>query len=145
MTYQQCRNQAIEDLKSYNYTKATLSTLPAQIEFLRQSGTAYASPMGQKVSASRDGDSAFVNHLHRIEQLQCALEANRVKLMCMDAALCSLSEKERELLHAFYINRQRNCVNNLALKSYSDRSCIYRRAQRALEKYILACFGVEKS
>lgn len=144
MTYQQCRTQAIEDLKNYNYIKATLSTLPAQIEFLRQSGTSYASPIGQKVAGSRDSDSAFIAHISHIEQLQHTLEANTTRIHCMDAALCSLSEAERELLQAFYINRQRNCVNTLARKSYTDRSCIYRRAQRALEKYIFSYFGVSR-
>ena len=125
MNYEQCRAQAISDLASYNYLKISLSTLPPQIE-LSQSVGAVAVPQENEQS----------------RQLRSRLETNILTLRCIEAALDSLTEEERELITSYYISRQRSAAGNFARKSYTHRSCVYRRIHRALDSYILAYFGV---
>lgn len=142
MTYNQYKKQSVQDLKNYNYLKSSLETLPKRIEIMRKYPLPSASYAVISTGAhNKSADENLINYLAHIEHLENILAANRVKVNCMDAALAALSMKERELLASYYINRQRNTLNNLAYKSFTDRSSIYRRAQRALNKYILAYFG----
>ncbi len=137
MTYNNCKAQAIEDLKNYNYLKSSLITLPKRIETMKICAPTLSAANG----ASPEHNGQAANYLSHIEHLENVLAANQVKVSCMDTALSALSMRDKELLSVYYINRQRNTVTNLAMNSFSDRSSIYRRAQRALKNYILAYFG----
>lgn len=141
MTYNNCKSQAIKDLKDYNYLKSSLSTLPKRIEVMRSCALPSGSGFVSVPSGCTPGDDKMINYLSHIEHLENILAANTLKVQCIETALAALPAKDKELLASYYINRQRNTVTNLAYKSFSDRSSIYRRAQRALEKYILAFFG----
>ena len=138
MTYNTCRIQAIEDLKNYNYLKSSLAILPKRIETMQNCIPHSRTDPSEACSASNTVADAAIA---QIEYLQSTLSANSAKVYCIETALDTLPARDRELLKSYYINRQRNSLTSLAHKSYSDRSSIYRRAQRALEKYILAFFG----
>lgn len=127
MTYEQCKEQAISDLAQYNYLRISLSTLPPQIE------------LSQSVRMSDAADMDAASHS---AQLKSRLETNMLKICCIEAALNTLNDEEKELLNSYYIVRQRTAVNNYARKNFTHRSCVYRRIHRALDKYILAYFGI---
>ena len=76
--------------------------------------------------------------------LENKLKQTKLTLCSMYNALAMLSTKERDILTSFYINRQRRSVTKLAEETFSDRSWLYRRAQKALEHYIFEYFGVTK-
>ncbi len=127
MTYEQCKKQAISDLAQYSYLKMSLSTLPPQIE------------LSQSVKMADAADMDAASHS---KQLKSRLETNMLKIRCIDAALNTLTDEEKDLLNSYYIFRQRAAVNNYARKNYTHRSCVYRRIHRALDRYILAYFGI---
>ena len=145
MSYEQYKKQALKDLKSYNELKNNIKVLQQRIKILKK-GDIYTAPVtGQtRVMHSHDSDSAMVRHISQLESMESRLAQTKLLLSSMDNALAMLSTKERDILTSFYINRQRRSVNKLAEETFSDRSWLYRRAQKALEHYIFEYFGVTK-
>lgn len=138
MTYADYKNQAVSDLRSYNSLRLRADSLSRQISLYRRLGTA------------ADTDTATENHcagkdISPLETLEKELKTITFRTACIDAALDCLDETDRELLRSFYISRQRNAINTLSRRTYTDRSCLYRRAQKALERYIYACYGVQNA
>ncbi len=144
MSYNDYKKQAIKDLSDYNYLKSSLLTLSKRIQLLQNNFSQGAYNSQTKVMVSISTDEKVIAHISQIEQLEHTLKCNTLKVQSIENALSALPEKDRNLMMSFYVNRQRNSVATLARNSYTDRSCIYRRAQKSLEKYIFAFFGIEK-
>ena len=145
MSYEQYKKQALKDLKSYNDLNNNIKVLQQRIKILKK-GDIYTAPVTTqtRVMKSCDSDSQMMRHISQLEMLENKLSQTKLTLCSMDNALAMLSAKERDILTSFYINRQRRSVTKLAEETFSDRSWLYRRAQKALEHYIFEYFGVTK-
>ena len=137
MEFADYRYRAIRDLCSYMQLKSRHEILTRQVNML----TGIVSMPLDEIKVSNTftdaTDAAF-----RLEELKKELNLLNFRIICIESGLNALADSDKEILTSFYITRQRNTVNNLARKNYTDRSCIYRRAQKALKKYIYACYGV---
>lgn len=134
MNYKYYKAQAVRDLTEYKYLKNSVTVLPKQICLLKKIDS-------EQKSGTYAAENS-VSYESRIEQLTKILNTNRTKLRCMEYALSILPQKDRDNLNSFYINRYRNSVRDLARKEYTDRSTLYRRAQRSVDKYVFAYFGI---
>ena len=141
MLYKELKKQAVKDLTDYYFLKSSTDTLSREIKLLQNSGL-YSSPsFSHSVMSSHSSDSGMIKHISRLESLEKQLQYNTAKLENIDFALNNLRTPQREILFSYYINRQRKAVYRLAIDTHTDRSALYRRANRALDKYILAYFG----
>ena len=141
MLYKELKKQAIKDLSDYYYLKSSLVTLQKEISIM-QNNPVYNSPtFGVAVMSTSSADSALTRHISRLEHLEKILQNNTEKLKTIDLALNALRKPQQEILFSYYINRQRKAVYRLAIDTHTDRSALYRRAAKALDKYILAYFG----
>ena len=141
MIYKELKKQAVKDLSDYYFLKSSLDTLAREITLLQKSGL-YSSPtFNNAVVSSLSSDGGMIKHITRLESLEHQLALNTARLENIDLALSALRTPQREILFSYYINRQRKAVTRLAIDSHTDRSALYRRANRALDKYILAYFG----
>lgn len=141
MFYQDLRQTAIKDLSQYHYLKSSMETLPQEIRLLQDSSLYHSVTFGAAVMASVCTDEKAVRHISLIENLEKQLKNNTDKLKNINLALDALRPAQREILFSYYINRQRKAVNRLAIDTHTDRSALYRRANRALDRYIMAYFG----
>ena len=132
MTYKDNKKRALEDLKNYPYLKSSLITLHKRIELLK------------KLYPDENSTTETTAVAEQINCLSRKLEINATQVSCIDQALSSLSEAEHKLINTYYIHRQRGVVENLSANNFSDRSTLYRRAQKALDHYIFAYFGETK-
>lgn len=145
MTYSELKEQAVQDLKNYNELKRSTDVLAKRIEFLKK-GNLYADKAAQTaILEDPEEGRQVVRHLSQLEAMEHKLHYSRLYLSNIENALTLLSSSERELLTGFYINRQRLSVSKYARKTYTDRTWLYRKAQKALENYIFAYFGVSKA
>ena len=141
MIYKELKKQAAKDLTDYYFLKSSLDTLAREISLLQKSGL-YSSPdFNSAVVSSLSSDSGMIKHMSKLEYLEHQLSRNTARLQNIDLALSALRAPQREILFSYYINRQRKAVTRLAIDTHTDRSALYRRANRALDKYILAYFG----
>ena len=137
MNYEQCRRQALSDLAEYKYLKSSITVLQSRIQMLRS-----ISAEQPNNSMTADNDAFNDPYQLQIKLFRETVRKNKAKVNSIEYALSTLSEKDRENLTGFYINRYRNSVRDMARKEYTDRSTLYRRAQRSMDKYILAYFGI---
>lgn len=144
MLYSQYKKQALADLKSYNQLKGRADTISHRIRFLKKNDLYSSAGFDEKVMHTKDSDSLMVRYISQLEEMENQLRYTKMYLANIDNALAMLSPKDRDILFAFYINRQRRSVTKLAEDTFSDRSWLYRMAQNALEKYIEAFYGVTK-
>ena len=144
MLYEQYRKQAMSDLKNYNDLKSNIKTLNQRINFLRKNDLYTGITISDKVDHSAESDSLVIRHLSQLEDMEKQLRYTKLYVSNIDNALAMLSVKERDILTTFYINRQRRSVTKLCEETFSDRRGLYRKAQKALDKYITAFFGISK-
>ena len=134
MKYEECRKQAIADLTQYKYLKSSITVLTKQLQLMRL------------ISANNMDNNQNNEHLQpykaQASQIKETIRQNKVRIQCIEHAIAALPQKDQDNLNAFYINRYRNSVKEMARKEYTDRSTLYRRAQRSVDKYIFAYFGV---
>lgn len=141
MTYKSLKKQAVDDLKNYHYLKRQRENLPKQIEFLKNSTLYTGISLQPHVAQSADSDRKMIAHIARIENAETQLKNINLKLAAMENAFEFLEENEKQLLFSYYINRQRQSVMSLSVTTNTERSWLYRKADRALKKYISAYFG----
>ena len=141
MLYKELKKQAIKDLSDYHFLKSSLDTLSREISLLQNSSIYHSPSFNYSVMSSHSSDSGMTKHLSMLESLENQLKHNTARLENINHALDALRAPQREILSAYYINRQRKAVYRLAIDTHTDRSALYRRANRALDKYILAYFG----
>ncbi|MBE6887143.1 MAG: hypothetical protein E7484_01835 [Ruminococcaceae bacterium] len=138
MAFEDYKKQAADDLRNLPHLKARAENLKRQINMLTEMDV-------QSVEIfDRVFEQANSDHYSRLAVLQKEFNLVTFRILCTENALNSLTAADKDILISFYVARQRNTVNNLARKTYTDRSCLYRRAQKALEKYIYTCYGVHK-
>ncbi|MBE6894532.1 MAG: hypothetical protein E7483_02870 [Ruminococcaceae bacterium] len=141
MLYKEIKKLAVKDLSQYHYLKNSIDTLSQEIKMLHNSSLYRSYSADNSVMSFSSADSKIINHISRIEYLENQLKKNTDKIKNIDLALDTLRASQKEILFSYYINRQRKAVTRLAIDTHTDRSALYRRANRALEKYILAYFG----
>lgn len=130
MNYENLKKQSAEDLTNYLNLKTASSDISQKIKRL-ESSNLYQS------SFNNQPDIAAVS---RIEALKKQLYTIDEKIDKIEIALSMLSQEDKQILTTFYISRKRTSVNTIARNSYTHRSTVYRRAHKALEKYIQAYF-----
>ena len=145
MLYEECRKQAIADLKNYHQLKGSIKSMSQRIQFMQKADLYSAPSASEKVMSSKDSDSAYIHYISQLEEMESRLTYAKMYLFRIDNALSMLLPKDRDLLMSYYVNRQRKSVTRMAEENFADRSWIYRKAQKALENYIALYFDVSKS
>lgn len=138
--------EAVERLRQYDAMCRAVVNLPEQIRLLKSKTGAVASGMpGQIVGCPdvRRREDRMVDNLVKQQELQQSLEEAERWVDSMNRALGVLSAEERMILHTMYICRQRGAVGRLCDKLGVEKSSIYRRRDKALDKFTVALFGME--
>lgn len=69
------------------------------------------------------------------------LRRAKVDVEVTEAAFSALSYKERDILEAFYIEREPRAVDRLCEKYSCAKSTIYRLKRQAMREFVLRVFG----
>ena len=140
--------EAVEKLRKYDAMCRAVANLPEQIRQLKdQAVTVPTGVLGQSGGSSdiRRREEWLTNNLVKRQELQHALEQAELWLCSMDRALGVLSAQERLILHTMYICPQKGAVQKLCGKLGLEKSSIYRRRDKALDKFTVALYGMEES
>ena len=84
------------------------------------------------------------NLLHR-EELQRTEQMARLWVGMADKALGLLSPEEKLILHRLYISPLYGGLEELCEKMQVEKSSIYRKRDKALERFTLALYGALES
>lgn len=140
------RAQVVERLCNYEIMCVAVKNLQEQIQWLKLHQEGLHAVRTDRVVVQCQSDRAEERLLEDIEQrrkLEIALENTRRWLQITDRALQTLSKEEQLILRKLYICKTAGAISVLCQRLQLEKSSIYRKRDRALDKLVLALYGVD--
>ena len=128
---------AVKELKNYKAYKIKIQNLKAKIKALEDVGTGISYD-GVRVDGGNDNgvENSMITRIDNKERLETMLKIAEVNINIIDRALEALSNDERKILIAFYIEeREQGTADMLALKLNNTRNYIYVTKTSALKRF----------
>ena len=142
------KEEATDRLRQYDSLRQACSNIPQQLQQLRsriyRSKSPSLQPGGTMGGYSR-GDGALLNDLVLQQELRGNLERSRSWVRMTEEALKRLTGEERLILRRLYIYPESGSLERLCQELGVEKSSVYRRRDRALEKFTLALYGAPES
>ena len=136
--------EATERLQRLGAVRLAAKNLDGEIRRLEKANASLRGTQVELVTvrktAGRKEDHLLDNLVYRGE-LELALEDARDWLAVTETALSVLDPEERLLLHGFYIAADQYSLGTLCGQLGLEKSSIYRKRDKALEKFTLALYG----
>lgn len=135
---------AIRELKSYAGYKIKIENLQERIRALNEISSPGISYDGIKVDSGfkNTTENSLIARIDKIEDLERTLKITRTNVAIIERALESLTEAERKVLTAMYIDRQYCAYDKLATELNTGRSNIYKIQAAALKAFAnMICIG----
>lgn len=129
--------QAIRMLGRKRLVRIAIETLQQQLRYLdAELLTCRAVPSDDGIEESR--------HAKLLSKKEDA--AFRLRALCeererVERGYAVLTPYQQDLLDAFFVGREQDCVEQLSERHYRERSALYRDRKKALEIFTLAVFG----
>lgn len=139
------KEEATQKLRKYDAMRLAVQNLPEQLHLLEESACAIRSARtdGTPVKGSTNRrEDALLNNLVQREELSCALKQAKSWLKITDRALGALTPEEKLVLHRLYIYPERGAVDRLCGELGLEQSSVYRKRDKALERFTLALYGI---
>ena len=141
------RAQAVERLCSYEIMCVAVKNLQDQIRWLKLHQEGIHAVRTDRVVVQCQPERKEEWLLEDIEQrqkLEIALENTRRWLKITDRALQALSKEEQLILRKLYIRKTPGAVTDLCQRLQMEKSSIYRKRDRALDKLVQALYGAQQ-
>lgn len=141
--------KAIDKLKDYTAQKAALHSLPEEISRLESEACSIKSATGDgtpvKGGGSRREDRLLSNIVMR-EEHKAMLHRAILSVKMVDRGLDVLTMEEKHLLDVMYIVSEKGRVNRLMDElGLAEESSLYKRVNKALQKFTIAMYGATES
>lgn len=138
------KNEAMEKLRRYNAMRQAALNLPQEIRMLEQDALAIRSARTDAAPVRNGGNNRekwLLDNLVQRQELQMNLQQTNLWLANADRALRTLSKEEQLILHRMFILPERGCLERLQSELGVEQSTIYRKRDKALERFTLALYG----
>lgn len=140
--------RARDKLRDYPARLNALETIPLEIKALQLKMEAIRSATSDSTPVQGGGstrEDAMLNNIAERGELENALEITKLYAETMNSALAILDADEFRVLELFYIQPQAHKIERLMDELHlADERSVYKRLDRALSKFTLAYYGVEK-
>ena len=140
--------KAIDKLRDYPLKAAAIQSLQEELQRLEleatniRSATADATPV-QGGGSSRE-DKLLSNIIHR-DEIKRMIAGAKLACNVVNMSLAALDAAERDLLTNMYIHRISGGTPRIAEMMGLDERSVYRRADRALRRFVIAPYGVSET
>lgn len=142
------KNEAMEKLRRYNAMRQAAQNLPQEIYRLEQDAASIRSARtdGTPVKGGTNGrEKWLLDNLVVRQELQENLRQTNRWLTTADRALHSLTAEEQLILHRMFILPEKGCLERLQNELGVEQSTIYRKRDKALERFTIALYGMTES
>ena len=138
------KNEAITKLRRYDIMRQALRNIPEEIARLKEEAailrTASTDSIFVRTTAGR-GEDARLNNIVKRQELERTLRYVRQWLDVADRGLFALSDEERMILQRLYLYPQKDAFQRLSMELGLEQSSIYRKRDRALQRFTEAIYG----
>ena len=142
------KTEAVGKLRRYDAMQRSMVNIPQEICRLREESTALKSGLAVCPTGSRDvrrREDVLLDNLVTRQQLQWSLTQAQNWTQTVNRALASLDPEERLILQQLYVLPQAGALERLSEKLGIEKSSMYRRRDKALQKFTLSLYGEEES
>ncbi|MBR5022380.1 MAG: hypothetical protein IKY18_04180 [Oscillospiraceae bacterium] len=133
---------AIKELRTYKEVCLSLQSLPDLIErqkmIVGRIRTNNPAKVYKKIPA--DNDTQLSAIVYR-DELEHRLKEAKKTVAAINMALSAMTEEEYLLLDTFFIHPRKNGADMLCEKLCIERSAVYERRNKALEKFTRSLYG----
>lgn len=139
--------KAIDKLRDYPLKAAAIQSLQEELQRLEleatniRSATADATPV-QGGGSTRE-DKLLSNIIHR-DEIKRMIAGAKLACNVVNTSLAALDAAERDLLTDMYIRISGGTPRIAEMMGLDERS-VYRRADRALRRFVIALYGVSET
>lgn len=142
------KTEATDKLRRYDAMRQAMVNIPEEIRRLEADAYSLRSKNMEDAPVRERGcrpeDILLSNLVHR-QELARALEQTADWLRIADRALSALTPEEKLILHRLYIYPERGGLDRLCGELDLEQSSIYRRRDKALQKFTYALYGICES
>lgn len=128
---------AVKELKNYNGYKVKIANLQERIRVLKEISNQGVSYDGVRVDSGfrNNVENNLITRIGKVEELERILKITEANVTIIERALDNLTEDERKVLTAIYINRQYCAYDKLAEELNIGRSNVYKIKAAALKVF----------
>ena len=139
------KTEAVEKLRKYDAMRQAVMNLPVEIHRLQIESQSLRSINPQATPVRGGGkqrEDALLNNLVHRQELHWSLHQAKDWLKMTDRALTTLTSDEKLILHRLYIYPERGALERLCNELGVEQSSIYRKRDKALERFTMALYGM---
>lgn len=140
--------EAMEKLRRYDAMRQSLQNIPLEMDRLAADACAIRGARTDGTPVKGGGnrrEDALLNNMAQRQELGWALEQAQKWVDITERGLAVLSPEEKLVLHRFYLYPERGSVERLCMELGVEQSSVYRKRDRALQKFTLALYGAEET
>ena len=126
--------EAVDKLRKFDAMRQAVKNIPEELKRLEIDRNSIA----QSGTVQED---KLLDNLVMHKELTWTLEQAQLWLHTVSMAFSVLTPEEKLILSQFYIYRETGTLNRLCQQLSLEQSSIYRRRDKALEKFTLALYG----
>lgn len=142
------KSEAMEKLRRYDAMRQASCNIPKEIKRLQIAARAIKGANTETVQVKGAGsqreDWLLDNLVHR-QELQWTLDQTKCWLDVTERAMKTLSNEEKLILQRLYICPEKGAVERLCQELELEQSSVYRRRDRALQRFAIALYGFPES
>ena len=143
------KKEAIEILRQYRPRVAGLSSVQELLAILEADGgdRLKGKPANAPVAGGSPGPGgdAIVNNLILREELEQAEEITSRWISLVESALARLEPEERQILERFFLDGSPGAAEDLQMELGVEKTQIYARKKKALQKFTYSFYGILES
>lgn len=136
------KKEAIARLRQYDSVRNGAESLTAEVARIRAAlegpGAARMEGGGGSTKTREDW---MLDQMVLLEELEQRLEQTNAWLQATDRALSTLTAEEKLVLHRMFICPQRGAADRLCRELNTERSSVYRKRERTLNRFTTALYG----
>ena len=140
--------EAAEKLQRYDAMRRAVVGLTKEIARLEEEYKSIAGAVGTCAGGTRDvrrREERMLNNIVTRQELQWSLEQAQMWLETVNLALGGLTPAEKRILHHFFICPESESMERLCVDLGLEKSSVYRRREKALQRFTLALYGKGES
>lgn len=141
--------KSIDKLRDYPLQKSALLSLSEEIARLESEAYSIKSATGDGTPVKGGGsgrEERLLSNIVKREEHKAMLHRAKLAVQMVDRGLASLSDDEKHLLEVMYIVGERGKVERLLDElGLQEESSLYKRINKALQRFTVAMYGATES
>lgn len=140
------KDEALHKLRTYGAMRQAVINIPEELERLEQEAQSIRSVQFDSPTVRSGGqkwENAMINNLVQRQELAQNFSQAQSLVRTTDRAMKALTPEEKLVLQRLYIFPERGGLNRLCEELGVEQSSVYRKRDKALQRFTMAYYGTD--